>query len=71
MNSEQCRIQSLPQTFLIRETFDLREQMLLKSTESCKFSYGLLVHRRKDSLVECRSFACTRSSSGRLSWPGL
>jgi hypothetical protein len=53
LNSGQCGIQSLPQTFLIRETFDLREQVLLESTESCKFSCGLLVHRGKDSLVEC------------------
>ena len=53
MNSQQCGIQSLPQTFLIRKTFDLCEQMLLESTESCKFSCGLLVHRGKDSLVQC------------------
>ena len=53
MNSQQCGIQSLPQTFLIWKTFDLREQMLLESTEPCKLSCGLLVHRGKDSPVQC------------------
>jgi hypothetical protein len=53
MNSQQRGIQSLPQTFLIRKTFDLREQMLLESAESSKFSCGLLVHRGKDSPVQC------------------
>ncbi len=53
MNSQQCGIQHLPQTFLIWKTFDLREQMLLKSTESCELSCGPLVHRGKDSPVQC------------------
>ena len=53
MNSQQCGIQSPAKVFFIGETFDLREQMLLESSESCKFSCGLLVHRRKDSLVQC------------------
>ena len=55
MNSQQCGIQSPAKLFFIRETFDLREQMLLESTESCKLSCGLLVHRRKDSLAKCSS----------------
>ena len=53
MNSQQCGIQSPAKVFFIGETFDLLEQMLLESTESCKFSCGFLVHRGKDSLVQC------------------
>lgn len=53
MNCQLCGIQSLAKLFFIGETFDLREQKLLESTESCKFSCGLLVHRGKDSLVQC------------------
>jgi hypothetical protein len=53
MNSQQCGIQSRAKIVFIGETLDLREQMLLESTESCKFSCGLLVHRGKDSFVQC------------------
>ena len=53
MNSQQCRIQPLAKVFFIWKIFDLREQVLLESTESCEFSCGLLVHRGKDSLVQC------------------
>ena len=53
MNSQQCRIQPLAKAFFIGEIFDLREQVLLESTESCKFSCGLLVHSGKDSPVQC------------------
>jgi len=49
--------QSFPQTFLIRETFDLREQMLLESTESAS-SLRFLVHRGKDSLFNALA-GCT------------
>ena len=53
MNSQQCRIQPLAKAFFIGEIFDLREQVLLESTESCKFSSGLLVHRGEDSFAKC------------------